>query len=184
MKKSFTLIEMIAAFFLVSLVISILFSQLRLTVFSQAKIQKNLSIALQEEKCYQHLKLYFNRLIVSKEYPITLEEGKLSFFFETSPDDPFEKAPIHFAVLELNKSNQVFKTFISEKEMKSPMSSSPLPQSILPLKIAAVKNKKKLESPTLVTTPDFISFSNGNDLNWVFNLGKPLVIQLKLEEPL
>jgi type II secretory pathway pseudopilin PulG len=179
MKKSFTLIEMIAAFFLVSLVISILFSQLRITVFSQAKIQKNLSIALNEEKCYQHLKLYFNRLIVSKEYPMTLEEGKLSFFFETSPDDPFEKSPVHFAVLELSNTTQAFKTFISEKDIKSPMSSTPLPQSLLPLKITAVKNKKKTERALLVTTPDFVSFSNSRDLNWVYYFGKPLMVELK-----
>jgi hypothetical protein len=172
MKKAFTLVELIVAFFLMSLVVSVLFTQMRMILISQHHIQKVLNKTLQTEKNYLNLHYFFERLSVSATRPMILspEKGRLSFYYFTSLDDPFEISKQHYGILAFENNQLVLKTYVSDETPLKALDERILLSSLSSCEINFISNKPFQFKLTKI--PEFIEITS-KDLeraySWVYN---------------
>lgn len=116
--QAFTIVELIVAMSLTSIIISFLFVNLRNFVVIQTNIKKELPKIVEIEKSYVFLSHLLDKAIIDKDHPIKLDdEYGLTFYYLPSKSDCDTSSSLFFANLKFEPSYLKLKIFsVSNKK--------------------------------------------------------------------
>lgn len=165
-KKSFTIIEMIVAFSLISTALFFLFSTLKNSIFLHHKIKKEIPYLVQQEKGFFFLKNLLRKIDL-KTHPIDIKKQECTFYFLPEEHLNSDNSDLLLAKCLMIESDLFLEIYKKEKQQYHLFHKHLLLENLASLVFTAEENPK-----TLVVT---FATKNGPGY-WTFFLDPYLII--------